>query len=311
MGRLTGLLCACAFALGAAASASASQLVGANANRVTLAVNTRGEALVSFTTPAGARRHVLAWGGLNARLPNPTIPQVHFRVDNAGGWAKYHRLVWQTFRDSCRPYTGPPLVYAVAACTAPDGSYWALQSWQRIQPMRGLPAFKPWHMRWELHLSHWSGPLAVLQVSPNWTYGGMWQGLFGRLLYKGEPVHGFKANTTPDRFDSYGRYFYVDTFDSAWGRGWKRAAGKVTHDPNGGFCYSFVPDRPPAGYPDRSIRPPGNGKRERVTVMGPGVTPDVRWEGSGLGRYDARRDAVFNRLFDEIIGRDPVCAAER
>jgi hypothetical protein len=254
---------------------------------------------------------VLAWGGLNARLPNAAIPQVHFLVDNAGGWRKYRRLVWQRFGNRCRPYAGPPLVYVVAACTAPDGSFWALQSWQRLQPERGLPAFKRWHMGWELHLSHWKGPVAVLQVSPNWTYAGMWQGLFGRLLYKGEPVHGFKANTTPDRYDAYGRYFYIDTFDSAWGPGWKRAAGVVTHDPNGAFCYSFVPDRPPPGYPDRSVRPPGNGERHRVTVVGPGVTPDVQWEGRGLGPYDAAQDSVFNRLFDEIIGLDPVCAAER
>jgi hypothetical protein len=33
----------------------------------------------------------------------------------------------------------------------------------------------------------------------------------------------------------------------------------------------------------RDIRAAGNGKRHRVTVMGPGVTPVIQWEGAGLG----------------------------
>jgi hypothetical protein len=46
--------------------------------------------------------------------------------------------------------------------------------------------------------------------------------------------------------------------------------------------------------------------------MGPGVTPVVQWEGNGLGRYDPAQDAVFNALFDELVGRgDAVCRNER
>ena len=33
------------------------------------------------------------------------------------------------------------LVWLVAACRAPDGSYWALQRWQRLLPMRGIAPF--------------------------------------------------------------------------------------------------------------------------------------------------------------------------
>lgn len=309
MGRVGVFLCVLALALASTGVANASQLLGSNVTRISLAANARGEALVSYTTEAGARRHVLAWGAVNARAPNPTIPQVKLKLDRTGGLGKYRRFVWRTFGDRCRRYDGPALVYLVAACKAPDGSYWALQSWQRIQPMRGFPAFRPAHMRWELHLSHWSGPLAVLQVSPNWGHGGTWgawEGLFGRLLYGGEAVHGFRGAN-----GGYGRYFYIDTFNSAWGSGWKRAAAKSTHNPNGGFCYTFVPDRPPAGYPNREVRPAGSGERYRVTVMGPGVTPDVQWEGRSFGRYDAAQDAIFNRLFDQLLGGDRICAAER
>jgi hypothetical protein len=46
--------------------------------------------------------------------------------------------------------------------------------------------------------------------------------------------------------------------------------------------------------------------------MGPGVTPDVQWEGLPLGPFDAQRDAAFNALFDGLVGRDDkVCTNER
>ena len=292
-------------------SATASQPVGdRNVRNPVLRVNAKGEALITYRRENGQVRHVLAWGAINARYPNPTVPPTRFRLDHAGGWGKYGHPVWRSFRDTCRPYDGPTLVWVVAACKAPDGSYWALQSWRRIQPMRGVPAFRPVHMKYELHVSHWKGPLARLEVSPNWTYGGRWQGLFGRLLYLGKPVYGWRTPSSTVH-GAYARYVYIDTFNSAWGRGWKRAAAKVTHNPNGGFCFSFVPDRPPPGYPDRAIRPPGNGERHRVTVMGPGVTPVIEWEGPGLGAYDRARDARLNALFDEYLAGDPVCAKER
>jgi hypothetical protein len=296
------------FALAAAVGvdARASQLVDRNVSAVRLTIRGDGVALLSYRKN-GRARHVFAWGALNAREPNPVIPQVRFRLDYTGGWARTGRQLWRSFRGVCLPYDGPALSWLVTACKAPDGSYWAVQSWQRIQPMRGLPAFRPDQMKWELHLSHWTGPLAELQISPNWTYGGEWQGLFGRLLYRGQPVHGFRRSAG-GAGSTYTRYFYIDTFDSAWGQGWKRAAGKSTHNPNGGFCFSFVPDRPYANLPKR---PPGNGKRHRVTVMGPGVTPDVEWEGAGLGRYSPARDASFNARFDQILSGDRICAPER
>ena len=55
----------------------------------------------------------------------------------------------------------------------------------------------------------------------------------------------------------------------------------------------------------------GLGERFRVTVMGPGVTPDVQWEGYTLGAYDADAEKAYTALFDQWIGGDPACAAER
>jgi hypothetical protein len=45
--------------------------------------------------------------------------------------------------------------------------------------------------------------------------------------------------------------------------------------------------------------------------MGPGVTPDVMWEGAALGAYDREADVVFNARFDARLGSDKSCVAER
>jgi hypothetical protein len=55
----------------------------------------------------------------------------------------------------------------------------------------------------------------------------------------------------------------------------------------------------------------GQGQRHRVTAMGPGVTPDVEWEGAALGSYDPDADRAFNSLFDTILSGDSACRAER
>jgi hypothetical protein len=310
--RFSGCLLAIVAAGLCAGPADASQrLSDVNVKVISLQVNGRGEALVVYRTERGAARRVLAWGAVNARPSSSEEPQVQFRFDYSGGWSKYGRPVWQRFRNRCGRYDGPALVLFVAGCRAGDGSYWALQSWRRIQPTRGFDAFQPSHMDYELHLSHWSGALPELEVSPNWTYGGTYEGLFGRLLYQGVPVHGSRT-PTPTRGDSYARFFYIDTHNSAYGRGWKRDAALVARLRSGGFCFSFVPQKPPPGYPDDRIRPAGNGDRHRVTVMGPGVTPVLRWEGPDLGPYDRQEDVLYNRLFDRIFDAgDDVCARER
>src|SRR5262249_26366322 len=138
-----------------AAPASASQLIDRDATGVKLEVNKKGQALVTYHVH-GKLRHVLAWGAINAREPagdaKPAAPQVKFRLDYSGGWGTYRKLVWKTFKDACQPYHGPEIAMAVAECQAPDGSNWALQSWQVELPDLG---FDPWtaeQKRWHLQL---------------------------------------------------------------------------------------------------------------------------------------------------------------
>jgi hypothetical protein len=311
--RLTAALLTCVFAAAAwAATATASEpLADRDVRGVFLRVNGKGEALVTYRRADGRPRRVLVWGATNSRHPSEDVRQVRFRYDYAGGWGKYRQLYWKRFRNRCRVYDGPPLPHLVAACKAPDGSYWALQQWQRALPLLGVEPWRPEQAAWETHISHWVGPLARLEVSANWTYGGAFEGLFGRLTYLGMPVHGFRTTNLGNPRDRYGRNVYIDTFDSAYGRGWRRESAIVVHRPTGTFCHSFVPQRPAVGYPSRDVRPAGRGERYRVTVMGPGVTPTIQWEGAGLGPYDARRDAELDRRFDELMAEDRICRAER
>ena len=69
---------------------------------------------------------------------DPARAQVAFKLDYAGGWGKSHTDSWKTFGDRCGAYDGPALAWKVTACKAPDGSYWALQAWQRMLPNYGV-----------------------------------------------------------------------------------------------------------------------------------------------------------------------------
>jgi hypothetical protein len=297
-------------------AAASEPLSNTDVKNVKLAVNAKGEALITYTLPTGGVRHVLVWGAVNANTPSRSTPQVRFKYDYAGGWGKYRKKnYWQTFK-SCGRYDGPTLVYLVAACKAPDGTYWALQSWQRNLPLLG---FSPWtaaQKAYELHVSHWSGALPELQVGVHWTYGGSAVGVFGRLAYADQPVYGFGSTATGNPLGRYERNVYIDTLNSAYGPGWARESGILTHNPTGTFCHSFVPQKPFPGYPDQNQRPAAPGDRYRVTVMGPGVTPVIQWEGPGLDSWSgtASQQATQGKardVWDQLMAGDQKCAPER
>ena len=286
------LACAALCALGLASPAAASQLIARNATHIHLAVDSHGKALITFRS--GRRvRHLLAWGAINARPrpPRPGVPQVKFQLDYSGGRARFHRLVWKHFRNRCAPYDGPELPWLVTACKAPDGSYWALQTWQMALPDLG---FAPWLRRqraWWLHLAHWSGPPARLDVYLDWVYSGRFQHLFGQYTYRGVGVRGFATTHRGAPTDNYGRLVFLDTHNSKYGPGWRRENSFVSSGPPGLICYGFYRFNPHVnGYahPPRAPRRrgPGTGDMYRLTGVGPGVTPDVQWQGPGLHPYD-------------------------
>jgi hypothetical protein len=305
---LTGI----ALVVTAAPASGSEPLTDANVTLASLKVNGKGEALVTYARSDGRVRHVLVWGALNARHPSADVPQVRFRWDYAGGWGKYRNgKYWARFKNRCRPYDGPPLPMLVAACKAPNGTYWTIQAWQRRLPLLGFEPWLPYHSNWEFHVAHWSGALPVLEVHPNWTYDGRWQGVFGRYSYLGAPVYGFGATAKGVPKDKYGRNLYIDTLNSAYGPGWKRESGILTHQETGTFCHSFVPQRPFSGYPSQDIRPAAAGERHRITVGGPGVMPVMQVELAGLTHADRDRDHDFDAVFDQVMAGDRVCASER
>ncbi len=261
------------------------QILARNATNVRLEVDADGRALVTYRS-GGTLRRVLAWGAINAIPPTQDRDQVNFALMYGAA----------PIRNVCGPYGGPPLAWLVVACTAPDGTHWALQRWQRGLPNYGVDP-TPEQAAWELWLSHWSGPIAQLEIKTDWAYR-RFDHLYGRLTYRGRPVHGFRSTSRGAPLDTFGRNIFVDTLDSAYGPGWKRENSFLTHRPTGVFCYGFYPH---AG------RPPGTGARYRAAVIGPGVTPIVYWEGPAPGPYDAAKDEAANLEQRQLLAGDKLC----
>ena len=293
MRSVTFVLLAAA-ALAVPVEASGSMIIDRNAKNISLKVDDRGFAVVSYRA-SGRTRHVLAWGAIN--------DQVKFKLDYSGGWQTFRRHRWKEVT-SCVAYDGPPLAWLVKACKAPDGSYWALQRWQRMLPNQGYAPFTRLQAAWELHLSHWSGPPAQLDLYLDWVMRGKYHHLFGRYQYNGKAVHGFKTTNTGNPRDAFGRNIYLDVYGSAHGQRWVRENSFLAHKPTGTFCYGFYPRR---SYYDKSTRPAGNGQRYRATAIGPGVSPDPSWEQVGLGAFDPQREADMNRFQDTLLAGDRLC----
>ena len=202
---------------------------------------------------------------------------------------------WQTF--TCPTYDGPALADEVAACKAPDGSYWAVQSWDRDLPDYGVTPTAA-QSQMEVHLSHWTGALPVLTVHTDWAYGGQWNHLWGTFTYDGTGVYGFKSTPTGQPLDTFGRNLYIDTYNSAYGTGWKRENSFLMHGPGGSWCYSVNP---------HGSHPAGTGSQYRLTIIGPGVTPDVSVTVPAPAPYDASSPATAADKAAILALNDPKC----
>jgi hypothetical protein len=305
--------------------ANASSVVStSDVKLVSLGINDQGQAMVTYTQ-GSEKHHTLAYGAENALAPTPGARQVSFTYDYSGGYTLFKRdiatAVGQLRGDqalfhkakeeaaikkdnaaiqklhtlansfpttfTCKPYTGPKLAFQVAACDAPDGSYWALQQWQRQLPdydatPTGTQAAN------ELHLAHWTGPLPVLSVETDWSYH-KWEHLFGTYTYAGKPVFGFKSTSSGAPLDTFGRNVYLDSYDSDYTDGtgvWTRVNSWLTHTNTGAWCYGVSPHAPSGAT--------GAGAQYRLTVEGPGVAPDVSVTVASPGAYNATLDAAQN-----------------
>ena len=282
---LLGLLVFAALASPASASTQFGDL---DVDFLSLKVNDRGEALVSYRRADGARRDVLIWGAVNAHAPGPRA---------AAGEVPdgLRRRPAEARLGVCRLVPGP--VPAVRR-PAPRHVRRRLQGARRLllgvaalaadradARLRPVPARAPGRRAPRLALDRPAARargLAELDVR---------RPPAGAVRPSHLPRRG--RARLPDsvwtRSDPYARFVYIDTFNSVYGPGWKRDTGIVTHLRNGAFCYSFVAQAPPPGYPSKEPRGPGNGERHRVSVMGPGVTPVRAVGGQGPGPLQRSR----------------------
>jgi hypothetical protein len=161
--------------------------------------------------------------------------------------------------------------------------------------------------------------MATVEAYTDWHGRRHRHEVFGRVLYDGVPVHGFHTTRYGAPTDGYGRLVYLDTYGSRYGSGWRRENSFVVHNPGGTFCYRFYRHNPSRGGYQKppyfsGIRLPGNGSHYRLTVMGPGVTPDVEWDGNGLPPFSRRNGSLvaYQRSMSAVRARvlagDRLCA---
>jgi hypothetical protein len=275
--------------------ASASTFVDRGTHYQSLKVDSRGVALVTYYAHHRTW-HVLVWGAINAVPPNAAHPksQVKFHINYSGGYGSFlGRGYWREVANHnvCTAYSGPALYRMVKGCTAPNGSFWAIQRWQRGLPDNGWTPTSTRESEWELNISHWSGALPVLWFKADWIYagarGGPFDQIYGTFTYQNNPVYGFGSTSRGAPTDSFGRLIYMDTLNPPWKRGYRQLGGWyrynafLTHRPHGDFCpgvYGAI-----ASVKTRNR--PGRGTEYRITASGPGVTPIVVWRDYGPGYY--------------------------
>ena len=316
--RLTGWVSPAVAALGLfvlwSGPASASHFFARDATAVKLAVNASGKALLTYKIK-GATRHMLVTGALNALPPSRTTPQVKFNTTLLGPRGK-DKKIWARFKNKCKPYDGPALAFVVVTCKAPDGSYWAVQAWQNWLPLFGYQPWLPYQDDMAFHVSHWTGPLAQIEMWASWIDVGRGASaphdVIARMLYGGSPVFGYVVKPGGIPGDGYGRIVAIETVDSLLGAGWWRVTAILTRNPSGMLCHAMIPQMTFSNYPNPHEVDPGPGKAYRAYAEGPGVAPLVMTQVQDPGDYDPNDPAKVERQSTTLSllkawGAPPAC----
>src|SRR5438309_1251484 len=78
--------------------------------------------------------------------------------------------------------------------------------------------------------------VAKIEVFQGWVYAGRYNGIFGRVTYMGQPVHGFGSSNFGVPTDAFGRNLFLDTLNAkGYGSGWRRENSFLAHNPSGAF----------------------------------------------------------------------------
>ena len=158
--------------------------------------------------------------------------------------------------------------------------------------------YVPWKHEqkvWELHISHWTGETAQLEAYTDWVYGGRFHEVFGRATYRGQPIYGFRTTASGKPLDTFGRLVFLDTLRLRLRAG--LAARELVRRPQPErdvlLRLLSVLDRTGAIRISDRRSSPATGEKYRLTLSGPGVTPDVAPTVEGLPDYDARNPTLF------------------
>ena len=190
------VVAALALLVSLAGTAAASVEVGVGEGNVTLRVDSVGTPRSRWDS-AGARRSlVIARDGsfhYGAGLSGPD-------VSHAAGAV---RLPWE-----------------VTVRQTPDGSFYAVQAWRRLDtgPV-------------ELRFSRWQGAPTTLLLSVVCCKWGS-VNLEGSASFHGKPIFGYSATPQGAPLDPFGRNVYLDSFRAGH---WQRMMGILTHRPTGTF----------------------------------------------------------------------------
>ena len=263
---------------------SAAQLIDRDATGVTIAVDAKGEALLTYRKD-GAVKHVLVWGAVNALPPTEGAQQVKFSLDYAGGWGKYHTLYWKTFPGSVRAVHRPRpaerrrRLHRAGRLLLGGAELAAAAAGSRLHAVDARPPSCTGSRS-----PTGPAPVAQLEVGMDWVYSGRFQDLFGRYTYQGTPVYGFGTTAHGAPTDGFGRLVYLDTYNSVYGPGWRRENSFVSHNPTGAFCYGFYPFDPTKG-----LQVPAGADCDARSRDGREVPPLRGGPGRDPGRGEGRR----------------------
>ena len=207
-------------ALVAPGSAAASLRVASNALHPTLKVVAGGTAEVDWTRAGGGRGSVVIYPNGSRRF---------------GAHLKGSDISFATTAVSL------PMVRVVRQ--TPDGRYWGLQAWRRL---RSGPV--------ELRFSRWRGAPTLLTLGAvccKWHS----ENIVGQATFHGRAIYGYRATSTGNPLDKFGRNVYLDTYR---GGGWRRMMGILTHRPTGKFSLWIRPYWRGTAYRGRIIGPNWN-----------------------------------------------------
>ena len=229
-------------------------------------------------------RQLLAWGAVNARAPSPAVPQVAFQL-------QLRRLDRAERLPGLR---GPAAPWKVAACTAPDGTHWALQAWQRMLPNYGAPT--PDRAAWELAALALVGPAARSRDLDGLVVPALPPPLrpahvpaAAACSASARPASACRSNVRPERLRRHVQLHVRRRLEAREQLPDARA--------DRGLLLRLPPARP---APVGAEEVPRDGDR-------PGVTPDVMWAGPAPGATTPRADAEANVAQRTVLG--PIHAA--